>query len=171
VFLTRIDDVDGDDYRAHQHVMALFEKQRVLFQRKGHEILVLSKKPRPDSEDVSGITDSATEGQRFLFRLRVNPAVTRFLDGKNRRVGMPAEKIEPWLDALFAKHGFAADYVTRREGLRLSRKGENSISLLSVLAIGVLTVKDTGKFRAAVSNGIGHGKGLGFGLLNIFDVM
>ena len=41
--------------------------------------------------------------------------------------------------------------------------------LFSVLVNGVLVVTDADLFRKAVEKGIGHGKGLGFGFLNIFD--
>ncbi len=44
-----------------------------------------------------------------------------------------------------------------------------TISLFSVLVNGVLVVTDADLFRKAVEKGIGHGKGLGFGFLNIFD--
>lgn len=171
MFLTKIDNIEGDDYRAHQAVTALFEKQRVLFQRKGYEIIILSEKPQPSSEDVSALLGHLQVGQKFLFRLRINPTVTCKVDEKKKRMGLPAAQIAPWLEAQFAKYGFTADYVTRPEGIRRSIKGAQTVSLLSVLVSGVLTIQEPEKLRAALCNGIGHGKGFGFGLLNVFDVL
>lgn len=171
MFLTRIDDVSGDDYKAHQRVRELFESQKVLFQRKGHEIVVLSEAAVSESQDVSQILGRIVAGEKMLFRLRVNACVTKFIDGKNRRVGLPANGIDAWLRSIFAKNGFKADFVHRNEGIRRSAKGKSSISVSSVVATGVLTVEDAGKCRTAIVTGIGHAKGLGFGFLNVFDVM
>jgi len=171
VFLTRIDDIEGDDYRAHQAVAALCEKQRVLFQRKGHNIVILSEKPQRGSEDVSDLLDNLRVGGKFLFRLRINPTITINVGGKNKRIGLPAVRIDAWLNAQFTKNGFSAEYITRSEGVRRSIKGAQTISLLSVLVSGVLTVQEPVSLRSAICNGIGHGKGFGFGLLNVFDVL
>lgn len=171
MFLTRIDDVAGDDYEAHRQVCRCFEAQKVLFQRKGHEIIVLSERPVAASEDVDPLLRRMAPGDKMLFRLRVNACITKCVNGKGRRLALPPGRIEDWLNALFPKHGFHADFVFRNEGRRRSKKGSLLISIASVVATGVLTVEDDEKCRRAICSGIGHAKGLGFGLLNVFDAL
>ena len=171
MYLTRIDDIQGDDYEAHQHVRKFFEKQKVLFQRKGHEIVVFSEKPVKGSEDVRTTLYEIEVGSKLLFKLRVNACVTKFVDGKNRRVALPRGGIREWLEKTFEKHGFTADFVYHNEGIRRSLKGATQISLSCVMATGILTVTDPERLKSAVRTGIGHAKGLGCGFLNVFDVM
>jgi CRISPR-associated protein Cas6/Cse3/CasE subtype I-E len=171
MYLTELDDPIGDDYAAHKFLSGLFHDQRILFQRRVRRVSVLSRKPADGgiSRDITPILASAKPGDEFLFVVRLNPVVTKFLDGKNRRVPVEPQKIRAWLESAFSKNGFTAEFTFRVEGMRRSVKGNGSISLFSVLVNGVLVVTDPGLFRNAVEKGIGHGKGLGFGLPNIFD--
>lgn len=170
MYLTELDDPIGDDYAAHKVLSELFHEQRILFQRRSQRVLVLSKEPLDDrGRNILPILSEVKPGDEFLFVVRLNPVVTKFLDGKNRRVPIEGQKIRPWLESVFSKNGFTAEFTFRTEGMRGSRKGQGNISLFSVLVNGVLTVTDSDLFRKAVNKGIGHGKGLGFGFLNIFD--
>lgn len=170
MFLSELDDPLGDDYAAHKFLAALFHEQRILFQRRSQSVFVLSKKPLDGgSRNVIPILAAAKSGDEFLFVVRLNPVVTKFLEGKNRRVPVEAHKIRVWLEVVFSRYGFTAEFTFRLEGLRRSAKDHGTISLFSVLVNGILVVTDADLFRKAVEKGIGHGKGLGFGLLNIFD--
>lgn len=169
MYLTELDELIGDDYEVHVKLSEIFDGQRVLFQRRGNQLVVLSKKPIAVSNDVSGILKTIKTGSEFLFVLRINPVVTRFINGKNRRIALEPSSIKPWLDQIFSKHGFTADVAFKIEGIRRSKKGSYTISLLSVLVNGILVVSDPVQFRKSLERGIGHGKGLGFGFLNIFD--
>lgn len=170
MYLTELDDPLGDDYAAHKLLSGLFHEQRILFQRRAQLVFVLSKKPLDGgSRNVLPILAPAKSGDEFLFVVRLNPVVTKFLDGKNRRLSIEAQKIRVWLESTFSKNGFTAEFTFRTEGMRRSVKDYGTISLFSVLVNGVLVVTDADLFRKAVERGIGHGKGLGFGFLNIFD--
>jgi len=170
MYLTELDDPFGDDYTAHKTLAESFHEQRILFQRRAHRVLVLSKEPLDEGgRNIFPILAGVKPGDEFLFVVRLNPVVTKFLDGKNRRVPIEAQKIRAWLESIFSKNGFTAEFTFRAEGMRRSVKSHRNISLFSVLVNGVLVVTDADPFRKAVEKGIGHGKGLGFGFLNIFD--
>ncbi len=115
-------------------------------------------------------------GRQFRFRLRANPCVTR----NKKRLGLlRLPEQEGWLVRQGARHGFSFPMVPSGEGarpdVRISQEemltgrqqGGNQIRIFSVLYDGVLTVDDPVRLIAAVESGIGHGKGLGLGLLSI----
>jgi len=170
MYLTEMNDLLGDDYATHRFLSEIFHAQRILFQRRAQRVFVLSKKPAGQgSKDILPIIASVKSGDEFLFVIRLNPVVTKFLDGKNRRVPVEAPKIRAWVESVLSKNGFTTEFTFKTEGMRRSVKGHGHISLFSVLVNGVLVVTDPDLFMKAVEKGIGHGKGLGFGFLNIFD--
>lgn len=169
MFLTKVPDPGLDDYQTHKYLMEKFNGDRILFQRRGFEVHVLSRFPYESSRDVSSILESLAVGDELLFSLRVNPVVTRLIDGKKRRVAIPLAELPKWIADCCMKHGFEAEFTARREGSRISRKAGHKITLFSILVTGVLTIRDLNMFQKTVKTGIGHSKGLGFGLLNIFE--
>ena len=168
MYLTKVRDPGGDDYRVHQYLMGIFDRQKILFQRKGFEIDVLSERGNADSQDVSGLVDGAGVGSTMLFTIRLNPVVTRYIDGKNRRVALESNRVRCWIEEVFGKNGFTAEFAIRDEGYRRSQRSSATVTLYSVLVTGVLTVVDPDLFHSAIRKGLGHGKGMGFGLLNVF---
>jgi CRISPR system Cascade subunit CasE len=126
-------------------------------------------------------SDSLTVGQRFRFRLRANPAVTR----NGKRLGLLSlNEQEQWLVRKGEQHGFVVPCLTGVSGPESSRgrlavrvsqeqmlRGKqhtgNAVSIFSVLYDGILTVDDPTKFRHALRTGIGHGKVMGLGLLSV----
>ena len=125
--------------------------------------------------------DSLRVGQRFRFRLRANPCVTR--DGK--RLGLlRLEEQEAWIDRKAQRHGFLlprlASFaisgsteervdvrISQERMLRGNQHSGNGIRVFSVLYDGLLTIADPGRFRDALQTGIGHGKVMGLGLLSV----
>lgn len=128
--------------------------------------------------------DSLAVGQRFRFRLRGNPSVTR----NGKRFGLfSLPEQEAWLVRKGEEqHGFMVDKfesfdlssssVSRldvqvsEEQMIIGRKhgeGASNIRLFAVLYDGNLTVMDPMKFRRTLETGIGHGKVLGLGLLSV----
>lgn len=169
MYLTKIN-LDGDDYKMHQAIRDIFPGgQRVLFQRSDMDALVLSKEqPIKEGLEVKEIDLSslAVVGEQHIFTLRLNPAKR---DIKTRkRVTLSEQETRTWIEEKLKGAGVNSKFKYAREGTRRSMKGGMKISLASVLCYGVLTVRDADLFRQAVEQGIGHGKGLGFGFLNIF---
>jgi CRISPR-associated protein Cas6/Cse3/CasE subtype I-E len=173
-YLTRINGMGGDDYRVHQDLKELFEG-RFLFQRNRYEVLVLSEQAPRYTRDflvhfrnVSGIIDMICEGDELAFSLRVNPVVTKFMDGKNRRLPIEDYRLKEWIGQKLKDAGLEARFVFKTEGGRRSTRKEKTITLSSVMVRGVAKIADIDVFLKALDSGIGHAKGLGYGFLNIF---
>jgi len=128
--------------------------------------------------------DSLKIGQRFRFRLRANPCVTR--DGK--RLGLlRLEEQEQWISRKGHLHGFALPQlssfdlsearqervdvrVSQEQMLRGTQHAGNGIRIFSVLYDGILSVSEPAKFKDALQTGIGHGKVMGLGLLSVAPI-
>lgn len=128
--------------------------------------------------------DSLHIGQRFRFRLRANPCVTR----NGKRLGLLKQvEQEQWLVRKGEQHGFSLpqllpfDYSETEEeriDVRISQElmlkdrqhTDNAIRVFSVLYDGILTVTAPDEFRSALLSGIGHGKVMGLGMLSVVRV-
>lgn len=128
--------------------------------------------------------DDVKVGQRFRFRLRANPSVTR--NGKRQGL-LRLEDQEQWLIRKGTLHGFDLPrsasfdlsesspvrcdvHVSHEQMLSGKQHSGNGIRIFSVLFDGVLTVADPAAFSKALDSGIGHGKALGLGLLSVIPV-
>lgn len=125
--------------------------------------------------------DSLQAGQRFRFRLRANPCVTR----NHKRLGLlRLTDQEAWVARKGELHGFAVPRlapsdptepsearvdvrVSQEQMLHGNQHAGNGIRVFAVLFDGLLTVTDTETFRSALHTGIGHGKAMGLGLLSV----
>lgn len=125
--------------------------------------------------------DSIGTGQRFRFRLRANPCVTR----KRKRLGLFGQDEQRiWLERKGRLHGFSLPRspsfdllepttglvdvrISQEQMLRGRQHSGNPIRVFSVLYDGILTVTEVDPFRVALENGIGHGKVMGLGLLSV----
>lgn len=169
MFLSRHPDwPELDDYAVHQRLMSATNGKRALFQRRGIATDVLAEFELPESKDVSRVIAGLKKGKSALFTARLNPVVTKFIEGKNRRIALQGQEIEVWVKKTLAKHGIEGVFDIRGEGPRISQKQDSKITLFAAFVSGILTVTDENAFAAAVRNGVGHGKGLGFGMINIF---
>lgn len=128
--------------------------------------------------------ESLKAGQRYRFRLRANPCVTR----NGKRLGlMRLRDQETWLQRKGKLHGFSLPCstsfypsespqeridvrVSQEQMLRGRQRTGNAIRIYSVLYDGILTVTDPGKFLVTLDRGIGHGKAMGLGLLSVAPV-
>lgn len=128
--------------------------------------------------------DSLTVGQRFRFRLRANPCVTR----NGKRLGLlRLEEQEAWTQRKGLQHGFSlprlASFdlsassheridvrISQEQMLQGRRHSGNAIRIFSVLYDGILTVTEPASFRDALRTGIGHGKAMGLGLLSVAPI-
>lgn len=125
------------------------------------------------------------EGQRLQFRLLANP--TRKIDTKTRpdgtksngrRVPYRNEQLVDWLVRQGESFGFSVDkeeVVVQTGFVYFDKKAKEDEKpqrgrLRSVRYDGVLTVAHPGELEKAIVQGIGSGKGFGFGLLSIAPV-
>jgi CRISPR system Cascade subunit CasE len=128
--------------------------------------------------------DSLKVGQRFRFRLRANPCVTR----NGKRLGLlRLEEQEKWIERKAEQHGFSLPQlvsfdlsqssqdrvdvrISQDQMLRGNQRSNNAIRIFSVLYDGILNVIELDKFRKSLQTGIGHGKVMGLGLLSVVPV-
>jgi CRISPR system Cascade subunit CasE len=126
--------------------------------------------------------DSLQNGRHYRFRLRANPSATR--DGKRFGLVHLTDQ-EAWIARKGnEQHGFALSQlvsfdlavpptpqldvrVSQEQWLRCLQHAGNVIKVFSVLFDGILVITDPDKFKAALNNGIGHGKAMGLGLLSV----
>lgn len=127
---------------------------------------------------------SLEPGKQFRFRLRANPCITR----NGKRLGLlKVEEQEIWVKRKGEQHGFSLPELTAfvfsestqaRPDVRISHEQMligrqhtgNGIRVYSVLYEGRLAVSDAERFKEALSNGIGHGKVMGLGLLSLVPI-
>lgn len=128
--------------------------------------------------------DSLKVGQRFRFRLRANPCVTR----NDKRLGLlRLDEQEAWVQRKGQLHGFSLPQlasfdlsgspqarfdvrISQEQMLRATQHTGNGIRVYSVLYDGILTATEADKFRHALQTGIGHGKVMGLGLLSVVPI-
>ena len=166
MYLLKLYNQIGDDYSIHQKVRSLVPSTyKVLFQTKGGCVTIATCLNIEGSKEIKL---DAQEGSQYLFDIRVNPA------RRDRKTGKVTSLHETnhvaWFKKKAEENGFEIIAIkTEDEGSRSSQKGQSTITIRSLFIIGMLIVKDKEKFNRALQHGIGRGKGLGFGLLNIFN--
>jgi len=128
--------------------------------------------------------DSLKVEQRFRFRLRANPCVTR--NGKRQGL-LRLEDQEAWIARKGEQHGFSLPLlasfdlsetpqkridvrISQEQMLRGNQYSGNPVRIYSVLYDGFVMVADPDKFRTALQTGIGHGKVMGLGLLSVAPI-
>jgi CRISPR system Cascade subunit CasE len=177
-----------DPYRIHRTVYSLFPKtdeggRDFLFADKGagsdeprsltRRILILSKRPplqpkygRIESKEIPG---SFLSWDHYGFELRLNPVKREKGGGKLVPI-RGRENLLEWLCAKSESWGF----TTNRERLQIQSSGVQSFGKQNdqviqntATFIGTLQVTDRPLFIKSFEEGIGRGKGFGFGLLEI----
>ncbi|MEN6624249.1 MAG: type I-E CRISPR-associated protein Cas6/Cse3/CasE [Smithella sp.] len=154
----------------HQKLKIIFDGANVLFQRGQFEIIVMSDRV-PVIRDmpmivkmIDGEMTSIDKGSKFSFTIRLNPVKTK----NGKRHPIEQNRLKEWINNKLASAGMDTEFVYNYEGLRISRKKDFIITLASVYAVGMCEVIDALRFKESLYCGIGHSKGLGFGMLNIF---
>jgi CRISPR system Cascade subunit CasE len=119
-------------------------------------------------------------GQRLLFRLRANPTKRARKSAPDprwagKRVGLwQEEEQEGWL----IRKGEEGGFCIARDGFRIiaegkvvARKGGQKLQFHAVRFEGVLEVTNPTRFLDTLADGVGSGKGLGFGLFSVAPVL
>lgn len=134
--------------------------------------------------DYEGFLARLKSGQRWVFRLRANPTrSTRVAQGKRgKRVPLlRTEDQATWLTSRAEHLGFRITEGEHGPNLRISeqtmlRFGRHSdgqqrtVTMSTASFEGVLQVADPDLLRAALTSGIGAGKGYGCGLMTLAPV-
>jgi len=176
-------------YEVHRTIMRAFPDEvegpgRVLFRIEGCRedcVTVLvqsSKKPdwskpvvpidffihRPQTKTFDSLL---VKGEQLVFRLTANPTVKR--DGRRWGLGSE-EELKRWMERKAAENGFSL--LSLKVLMHRPVEGEKDeagsvLKFASVTYEGTLRIEDTERFNNALENGIGSGKGFGFGLPSI----
>lgn len=125
---------------------------------------------------VKPIEISLSTGQVLAFRLRANPTMKKVIVGKRQgqRLGLLHEDDQrKWLERkLQQAGGLLLSTQICDEGLATGKYASKTdtnkpVRLLSVQFDGVLRVMDPIALQNALREGLGSGKGFGFGLLSL----
>jgi len=123
--------------------------------------------PTFGSVESKFVSPSFLEHRYYAFTVKLNP-VTRLANKTAPVIGH--EPLSTWFLDKQEQWGFVVD----RERLDLSdlgvsliRKGNTEIPLNQCTYTGILKVVDRERFIDSFENGLGRGKGFGFGLLQL----
>lgn len=107
------------------------------------------------------------EGQQLIFRLMANPTVKR--DGK--RWGLVREEEQrQWMERKASQGGFSITSlrVVPHNVVEGEKKADKTgLMFTSITYDGTLSITDPERFRDTLEDGVGSGKGFGFGLLSV----
>lgn len=108
------------------------------------------------------------DDRRYRFRLLANPTVTR----NGKRYGLTDEEEQlAWLQRQLQKAGCMVQGVMRTRSERWTvRKKGHVITVQAVGFEGVLAVDKAVLLQASISQGMGHAKSLGLGMLSVAAV-
>ena len=137
----------------------------------GNYLLATTEEPNPG---VKFFQPVFAADQVLVFRLRANPTIKRKFDsGDHKRIGIYDEdKQIAWLVRKGEHGGFQILSVRTRDcgvvrAVIPREDARYQAEILGVQFDGVLKVTDPAKFQETIRQGIGSGKGLGFGLLSV----
>ncbi len=105
-------------------------------------------------------------GDQYIFRLLANPTVKR--DGKRLALYREEDQLR-WLERKMKASGARSLEVrsSRSELYRFRDKEDRKVAMLGVEFNGILEVDSPDLLSQALAEGIGSGKGFGFGLLSL----
>lgn len=140
--------------------------------------------------EIKAYTPNIVAGATYRFRLTANPTKRLKGDGETdgKRVGLFKENDQSkWLERKAEQNGFEVlasqiakiaqpdgfKPLTPKELMEAKEKGKSKtrhrLTFHAVQFDGLLRVKEPDRFEKALVEGIGSGKGFGFGLLSIAD--
>jgi CRISPR system Cascade subunit CasE len=181
-----------DPYSIHRTVYSLFPKienteRDFLFADKGgsfneRRILILSKRsprqPEYGTVESKAIPESFLNCDTYGFEIRLNPTKREKNSGKIIPVQgtekqdsyLKKKKLLEWFCAKSETWGFSTDHGSlqiQSTDIQVFEKDNKQITQNSVTFTGKLRVKDRALFIKSFEEGIGRGKGFGFGLLEL----
>lgn len=130
--------------------------------------------PTTQSADYGTILNSLEEGQRWGFRLKVNPTHRALVNGDSKVLAhVTVAQQTKWLlerqerlGITLGDEGDSTFQLVAREVTRFKRSGA-TVTLGTATFAGVLRVEDPTKLRAAMTEGVGRAKAYGCGLLTL----
>lgn len=136
-----------------------------------------------ESRAYQPLLDSLSTGQEFRFRLRANPIINKYREGRDQRsarvplVGLEAQL--GWLERQAERHGFELArsrmgqpevLLHGQENMQFSKQNGRIVTIRAVVFEGILRVTDAELVRSALVSGVGPAKAYGCGLLTLAPV-
>lgn len=127
------------------------------------------------TRDYRGFLDGLAEGQRWQFRVVVNPVKSvATAGGRGKPVPLTRDQQQDWFVSRAFSHGFTVSEPqtvatsVRRDTLRFTKEaGTREVTLGVAQFEGVLRVCDADRLRRSMVEGIGRAKAYGCGLLTL----
>jgi CRISPR system Cascade subunit CasE len=171
----------GSNYKLHQKIWSLYgptSQARPFLYREDVKkngdtcITILSKKPVEDlpSEGVfedRQVSESFLSHTKFLMSIKYNPVVSqRTAEGKGVRIPLvsPIEIEKSFIKKIGENKGFSVERITK-VGPSIKMHIKKDIILNQSEVTAVINVTDRELFEKTFLEGIGYGRGFGFGLL------
>ena len=127
-----------------------------------------------ETRDYAPLLARVADGSVWRFRLAANPVKNVKVAGGRGAVRnhVTVEQQEQWLAERAPKHGFALEpdgfRVVDSRWISFDKATDGSpVRIHAVTFEGLLRVTDAGRFREALTHGIGRGKAYGLGLLTL----
>lgn len=156
--------IDSDNYNNHCLLRSLFPKGKLLFHNHGNMLTInseFSNEVDNDNLEYVGETRSYNVGDELMFIIRLNGV--KSLTGK--RVALHKYDIESWVNDKLSNGFTVLSRDVIDEGTVESKRKGGKCWHASLLVRGMLRVDDNHEMNITISNGIGHGKAFGFGML------
>ena len=176
-----------DDYSIHRFVYSCFPmdsqvvSSRFLYvdkgaTRGGRALLILSEREPAIPDGISSTSTIVSQHfmsfSRYAFEVELNPVKRDKTSGKRLAV-IGQLNLLKWFLEHTEKWGFSADtdsLSVHSKPTRQFQKGDKKYTFNRALFRGKLTVTNQEVFLQTFLQGIGHGKGFGFGLLQLFPM-
>ena len=168
-----------DDY--HAYIESAFPAEQLLGVRKRHlwrldgQTILLTSEDEPDKDalgkygyiitkDYSKFVENISSTRPYQFKLVANPLQSNI---KDRRIPCHGnqERLE-WLTKQGEKYGFKV-IQAQVANYKENKIRKHGFTVKSVTFEGILQVTDIEKFKQALTEGIGHEKAYGCGLMTI----
>jgi CRISPR system Cascade subunit CasE len=169
-----------DNYAVHKFVYSLFPGSQREFlyldqggYRGGRRILIISRKqplvPPIGTLRMKSIPEGFLEHSAYAFQVRVNPVERK--NGNSRLIPIVSRpELLDWFTKKQEMWGFsvASEHLEIMNiGIQTIQKKDMTIIHNSVEYRGILHVTDQERFKYFFENGVGRGKGYGFGLMQL----
>ena len=162
--LWRIDRLTGKDYLL---VVSETKPDKNLLER-------YAVKESYACKDYSSFLNTIRAGEKYHFRVVLNPIHSVLEEGKKRGKVYPLYSEEDQLHFLSSraeKYGFHINeneyMVTERGQEKLLKRGGKSANLVKAVYEGLLVVDNAEKFVELLINGMGREKAYGFGMMTV----
>lgn len=134
-----------------------------------------------ETRDYNPLLDRLAEGQHWAFRLTANPVHSgRPRPGaETQRFGhVTADQQASWLVSRSSGWGFAIPEakdgvprgLVRQRAVRTFQRDDRRVTVATAIFEGVLHVADPQTLRQALTNGMGHAKAYGCGLMTLAPI-